>query len=335
MADDHPTQNDAPVRAPYRGVGAYAHKQVKRLRSRLGGLAGRDEDIEHVHKARVASRRLRSVLKVHAKAFGSKADAWRKQLKGLTKALGQARDTDVQMQTVQAALDDPPDESSLPGLRRLLLRLKQHRQSLEPDVTEKARQLAEDDLLDKIDKKAKALRKGSADDEAEAFYKRSAKAIGPRIEKLRAKAVSLAQPADHKGHHKMRIAAKRLRYALESMDGSYAGRLEEFIGQAKSLQSTLGHMHDHVVFTELLDDFLREELKREQDFFGHAEDFPQIEVGIVRLRQEHLDAHELEYDKAKDLWERQQQEQTWQQLEGLLDDGAPGRGQRLSQEQTA
>src|SRR5438067_12983949 len=55
------------------------------------------EDSEYVHRMRVASRRMRSFLPLFALCLSRKTcDRWRKQLRRFTRALGEARDTDVQ-----------------------------------------------------------------------------------------------------------------------------------------------------------------------------------------------------------------------------------------------
>ena len=64
------------------------------------------EDRECVHRVRVASRRLRSFLPLFALCLSRKTcDRWRKQLRRLTRALGEVRDIDVQIACVQHVLE--------------------------------------------------------------------------------------------------------------------------------------------------------------------------------------------------------------------------------------
>jgi len=59
------------------------------------------EDRECVHRMRVASRRLRTVLPLLATSLSRQTCArWRKQSRRITRALGAARDTDIQMACV-------------------------------------------------------------------------------------------------------------------------------------------------------------------------------------------------------------------------------------------
>ena len=82
----------------------YLRRQVKQLAGQLDGVR-RGEDIEFVHRARVASRRLRAALKVFADCFPAGSfktrrketcgpgnlKRWRKAIRRLTKGLGDAR----------------------------------------------------------------------------------------------------------------------------------------------------------------------------------------------------------------------------------------------------
>src|SRR5262249_534063 len=97
----------------------------------------RAEDSEYVHHTRVASRRLRSILPLFAECLSRKAcDRWRKQLRRLTRALGEARDTDVQITCGQGFLDRDASAEDRPGVGRLLLRLQQRRHVLQGSVLE-------------------------------------------------------------------------------------------------------------------------------------------------------------------------------------------------------
>ena len=56
------------------------------------------EDIEHIHRMRVASRRLRAALPLFKSCFPKKKfRMWMQELQKITRALGDARDTDVQI----------------------------------------------------------------------------------------------------------------------------------------------------------------------------------------------------------------------------------------------
>ncbi len=85
------------------------------------------EDIEALHDMRVASRRLRAALSVFAAAFPAKPfGAIEKEVAKTTDALGAVRDSDVQIEFMQAAMDAAP-ESEKVGLRAFLAHLQAER----------------------------------------------------------------------------------------------------------------------------------------------------------------------------------------------------------------
>src|SRR5262245_448748 len=87
-------------------VARTALKYLHALMAELEGVR-QAEDRECVHRMRVASRRLRSVLPLFAPSLSCQTCArWRKRLRRVTRALGAVRDTDVQMACVQQFLHD-------------------------------------------------------------------------------------------------------------------------------------------------------------------------------------------------------------------------------------
>src|SRR5579884_726846 len=104
------------------------------------------EDVEAVHKMRVASRRLRATLD----AFESCSDpkVFKKLYRKIKKAadiLGAARDTDVMLQNLQAQLEQMNDEDR-PGMQWLISRLKDYRQEKQQELERFLRNLDMDAL---------------------------------------------------------------------------------------------------------------------------------------------------------------------------------------------
>ena len=114
---------------------------VPRLRDEIDGVRN-GEDVEAVHRMRVASRRLRAVLPLFSGCTGRRElRRWRRELRQVTRALGAARDTDVRIDFVlafaarlpRASEPDgrnaaPPAAGLFPPIRALLPRL-----GLEPE----------------------------------------------------------------------------------------------------------------------------------------------------------------------------------------------------------
>ena len=93
-------------------------EHVKALRSH--SAAARSMDVEGIHQMRVASRRLRSGLPVFSSCFKpSQYDRWRGGIKGITTALGEARDADVQVEYLRSVLEQVPKDAR-PGVAAVL-----------------------------------------------------------------------------------------------------------------------------------------------------------------------------------------------------------------------
>ncbi len=109
-------------------------RQVQAFNQEIEGVR-LAQDIECLHRMRVASRRLRTALAVFEVCLPAKRVArWQKDLRKITQALGAARDTDVQIALLEQFYRELPDPIYQPGVRRLLLRLRQRREKLQGKV---------------------------------------------------------------------------------------------------------------------------------------------------------------------------------------------------------
>jgi CHAD domain-containing protein len=114
----------------------------------------RNEDIEAVHKMRVATRRLRATLD----AFESCCEPGQfkrvyRRIKKMADLLGSARDTDVMIQGLQAQLEqiaERPDEE-LAGLHWLIQRLDTYRQQRQQAMVDFFNRLDEKDLKKQVE----------------------------------------------------------------------------------------------------------------------------------------------------------------------------------------
>ena len=94
----------------------YLREQLDCLaRHTLG--ARQAQDVEDVHQARVASRRMRAALVMFAPCFPKKTiKLWGRHIKAITQGLGDARDKDVQILFVQRFLKGlGEDEKTFPN----------------------------------------------------------------------------------------------------------------------------------------------------------------------------------------------------------------------------
>ena len=211
-------------------------------------------DPEAIHQARIATRRLRS----HLRTFGELVDpSWattlRDELRVVGDALGRVRDTEVLAERLRAAaerLDAPRAAEAVAGA--LLDRLAEARGTLAATMSS-ADYLA---LLDRLIV-ASAAPKLSVDPDAPA-----ADALRPVVQRtwrrLRRRVRRSDDPPTDDELHRVRIEAKRARYASETIAPLVGKRAAAFARAATRLQDVLGEHRDATVAWNWLHDEARE-----------------------------------------------------------------------------
>jgi len=194
----------------------------------------RGGDPKAIHRARVATRRLREALAVTGAALGGDAAALRREFRTITAALGPLRELDVS----NKLLMDLADVSSWPA-----------------DAVSRVEQLGLKQRAKVLDEFHDAL----AGDEAKALVRR-VRAVARDVKDMDDSRVSgviasryarrlreFNQALREAGTvyagdrlHRVRIAAKKLRYLIEFGDTANA----EALRRLKRLQKILGKLHD-------------------------------------------------------------------------------------------
>jgi CHAD domain-containing protein len=293
------------------------------MRESLG--VRRNEEIEPVHQARVASRRVREALRMFADCFDAKkVSGWQKRVKKLTRELGAARDKDVQIEFLEGFLEglEGRDRRRRPGVERLLLRWRQKREALQPEIVEtldrldKAGTLVE--MYGEVEKGLFILRSHQVQPGSPAVYERAAQHIRGGLDGLVTCGHSLEDPKDVQGHHQMRIAAKKLRYTLEICKPAYDGALGPFIDAAKRVQSLLGDLHDCDVWMADIDGFMEQERLATLQYFGHDRSFPRLKPGLLMLREDRK-AHRREtFNEVLKYWKGLEEKGLRESLDTVL-----------------
>ncbi|HET7219599.1 MAG TPA: CHAD domain-containing protein [Vicinamibacterales bacterium] len=198
-----------------------------------------DGDARGVHQARVASRRLREAVPVLTTGIkGTKAKKARGKIRRLTRALGTVRELDVTL----LIIDDLTARETLP--RAALEEVRGHVVA----EREKRRDVMLKRLshvnIEKLDKRLLTMGEVLAQANGDAWRK----ALGSRLVK-RAKALAAAMTDAGRMYspehlHKVRIAAKKLRYGMELAFDAGVKSAAAPLRTVKRVQETLGKLHD-------------------------------------------------------------------------------------------
>lgn len=233
-----------------------AFNTLTHMQDNADGVAQR-HDVESLHQMRVGLRRLRSALGMYKKLLHLPPEL-QQELDWLAQELGDARDWDVLSGTtlpamahelapplaidaVQHAAADNAEQHHItaaaavgsPRYTRLMLAATRWLQSMGWHEDQAAMNAAGEQLAQPVTRFARRT------------LKRDQRRLRSRADKLRA-----ATPADR---HRVRIAAKKTRYAAEFFSSLFAQkRVRPYIKALTGLQDELGYLNDAAVADRLL-----------------------------------------------------------------------------------
>ena len=278
-------------------------------------------DIEYIHRMRVASRRLRSSFEIFSDGF-PKQDykLFAKDIRAVTKALGAARDLDVQLELLQQIHPQFSDPRLAPGVNRLQLRLKQQRQEAQTRVIKAMKTLEDDETLRRIARwaapwleKAESIYLYSP-----ALFELAFSSIKARLQEVMVFDEPVRVETNVAELHAMRISAKHLRYTMETFESLYGDELKPFINHAKKLQDLLGSIHDADVWTEMIPIFIKEEEQRISTYFGHNRPLRRLLPGLKAFAANRKLSRAEDYQLFLQVWDKTLQEGVWEKLETLI-----------------
>ena len=279
------------------------------------------EDIECIHRMRVATRRMRTALTLFLDCF-PKQDYKKiqKDVRKVTRALGEARDLDVQLEVIEAALKEFPDPVFQPGIKRLKLRLTQRRAEVQQHVDAAMDKMLADQLVERLEAWAAPLLEQSKSVYlyTPALYQLAFRGIQVRIDELLSHVPYITDPKNVQELHAMRISAKRLRYAMETFEELYGGQLKPYITTARKLQDQLGAIHDLDVWIVMIPQFIEEERARIVGYFGNVRPLRRLLPGLEAFRQSRIALREAGYANFLKEWAKIEEEQTWDKLLKLI-----------------
>ncbi len=243
------------------------------------------EDPEELHQLRVATRRLRSVLRTATPLLEATwAQALRDELSWLGDELGVARDIDVLTEHLRAeAADlDPADRRSLKPLFDDLAAEGKDARSRVLEALRSERYFA---LLATVEGAAAAPPAGDGGVSLRKAARKEFDRVAKAMDEL------AAEPSD-KALHRARIKGKRARYAAELLEDDLGSAGKRLIAAAKAFQDVAGEHQDAVVAEERIRNLLR----------GKRSQRAALAAGILVARERERRARSA--DALPDAWDR-------------------------------
>jgi|GEM_PF-1272207 len=214
------------------------------------------EDIEELHAMRVATRRLRSALRLMGPYLGTPlADPVHDSLRRLARVLGNVRDMDVALLKIDAYRQTLQSNDG------------EHLQPLQR-VWQRRRDQAHDSMMRYLDSRAytrlhertTALLEALQRQERQVPELEQAGHIAPRMVYLywqATRAYTAVLPhAPAALLHLLRIDCKRLRFALEFFADVLPSDVAALVDEVVGIQDHLGNMRDEIVAIEMMDLYL-------------------------------------------------------------------------------
>ncbi len=226
--------------------------------SNVPGFLESAQDIEYLHQLRVALRRLQTSVEL-AKSMGQMTPDWNQALRESMRTLNAARDWDVFVQdtlpTLLAKLQGSPenilsDDAVLVALTDVAMLARQRAQAhlRKPAFTQL--------ILDV----GRSLLVTSSDVHQRNVKARTEEILERRWQTLRKLCHGFTK-LNSTERHKVRIAAKKMRYTMEAFAPLYGGqRSDQFINALATLQDQLGYENDLRIGKQLLRSFPKRSL---------------------------------------------------------------------------
>lgn len=215
---------------------------------------------EGVHDMRVGSRRLRSVLRdfVPHMRVGKRFEEARDELKDLARVLGSVRDEDVAIHALEKLKEEEPEASA--GIEHFADERAARREGSRVELARALEEESFESLRRRVAgafERATGPRSGRRGDDGEPSFREVGRKIVERLwEELRERGPDIYRPLKSNRLHKLRIRAKRLRYAFELFAPCFGEGAKALAHEIAELQTALGDLHDCDEWVEEFGHFL-------------------------------------------------------------------------------
>lgn len=204
-------------------------------------------DMERLHQVRVAARRLGAVLDLVDPETYPGHKGQRRALKGLVDTLGLPRELDVHAAFLATQLRSSEHPGPSAVIEYLLEQLDRQRAKAHRSMAKELHHLHLPDLQRLLEVPALANPfQGTSLQEA------AWGCLAPRAGAALGGLGDLAAQEDAAALHKARVRIKKLRYAVEALEGAFAEPPQALLKDLRILQTVLGDHHDLAALEALL-----------------------------------------------------------------------------------
>lgn len=205
-------------------------------------------DPEHVHDARVATRRMRAALRLFADILPS-ISGLDDELRWIASQLGSVRDLDVQLKRLSETADNLGLDGQLTPYVGWLEQRRCAARSGFDDAFQSDRFIALTEQLRELNQLEPCVEVPLEDD--------APRRLSRAYKKLRKRGDGLSQESPTEAFHRARIGGKRLRYAAEFFEPLYGKPARRLIDAATDVQDLLGDHQDIAVNRQRIEDAVR------------------------------------------------------------------------------
>jgi CHAD domain-containing protein len=226
------------------------HRALEVRLARLQELLDKDnwiEDDEQLHQVRVAARRLGAVLDLVDPATYPGHKGQRRALKGLVDILGLTRELDVHAEHLSAQLGAARTPTQAAVVEHLLDQVDRQRAKTRRTMEKELHQLRLTHLRRLLE--VPLLQEPF---QATSLQEAAWTCLEPRASAALGELSGLAAHEDPLALHKARVKVKKLRYALEALEGAFVEVPETVLKGLRALQTNLGEHHDLAALEALL-----------------------------------------------------------------------------------
>ncbi len=262
----------------------------------FGGAVTVAWNVNGVHDMRVALRRLRTALRDFVQVIDSKSlKRVKDDLKKIADSLGEVRDLDVAIIALEDLSRETDDDAIKTGIAALSEELRTSRENAHARAQKTLVSISVKNLRDRFSRRIDdSLRQQELFRPAN-LAEMGSGVIESRLQDISLLGVAIYMPFDGLRLHDLRIAAKRLRYAIELFGPGWTEEIGGFAKEISKLQSYLGEVHDCDLWINKLSGRLMQKKSRKADDAT-------ISLAAAWLLSRFVENRGKEYCRAVDLW---------------------------------